>query len=205
MDAMATVTRYGESDWILWPSLALFVVTALLSYLVPWKLVRLVLVVQARVFEFIFTGVAVPSLTSSLLKGLIGRARRCTSIRPVSSVSASTGTTGPIRGFPSGHATTAFALAAVLGGFLSARWFIPALVLAVAIGVSRVALGVHYPSDVMGGAILGLAGAYWVRTLFANRRSLFVREADGSIHLRPLVALRRYISLKRRGSVRAQR
>jgi undecaprenyl-diphosphatase len=57
--------------------------------------------------------------------------------------------------FPSGHATTAFALAAVLSLWyprLTLVW----LLLAAAIGWSRVVLGSHFPSDVLAGAVLGL-------------------------------------------------
>jgi undecaprenyl-diphosphatase len=63
--------------------------------------------------------------------------------------------------YPSGHAATAFATAIVLT--LTYRrwlWGIMALGGAGLIGLSRVYLGVHYPSDIAGGAILGLgAGA----------------------------------------------
>jgi undecaprenyl-diphosphatase len=57
-------------------------------------------------------------------------------------------------GFPSDHASGAFAIAVALllrhrgAGLL-------ALVMATAIGVGRVMIGVHYPSDILGGAILG--------------------------------------------------
>ncbi|MEQ1770119.1 MAG: phosphatase PAP2 family protein [Devosia sp.] len=203
-DVMADLTRFGESDWILIPALALFLLMALLSVLVPWHLMRLLLREQAATFAFIFLGVAVPGLTASVLKGIIGRAR------PMHLDTA--GLLGfrinwddwTFQSFPSGHATTAFALAAVLG-FLSARWFVPALVFAAGIAVSRVALGFHYPSDVLGGAVLGLLGAYWIRSLFASRDVLFRRQLDGTIRLKPLVALRRYIALKRRRSVPAPR
>jgi len=57
--------------------------------------------------------------------------------------------------FPSGHAIFFFALAA--GVFVSNRrlgaWLYVAAVL---VGLGRVAAGVHYPSDIFGGAILGM-------------------------------------------------
>jgi undecaprenyl-diphosphatase len=62
--------------------------------------------------------------------------------------------------FPSGHAATSFA-AAVLLSFVAPRLAPAFLLLAVAIGFSRVYVGVHYPLDVLAGALLGagVAGA----------------------------------------------
>jgi len=58
--------------------------------------------------------------------------------------------------FPSGHATIAFACATVLAWKVP-RLAFPAFVLAGAIAWSRVYVGVHWPLDVLGGAIIGLA------------------------------------------------
>lgn len=58
--------------------------------------------------------------------------------------------------FPSGHSTVAFACAAMLAR-TDRRLAIPAFALAAAIAWSRVYVGVHYPSDVLAGAVLGVA------------------------------------------------
>jgi undecaprenyl-diphosphatase len=61
-------------------------------------------------------------------------------------------------GFPSDHATAAFAIATAI--VLRKRsWGIFALLAATVLSVGRVALGVHYPSDVLAGAALGAAAA----------------------------------------------
>ncbi len=56
--------------------------------------------------------------------------------------------------FPSGHATGSFACALVLVAF-APRLAAPLVVLAAAIAWSRVYVGVHYPLDVIAGAVLG--------------------------------------------------
>lgn len=66
-------------------------------------------------------------------------------------------------GFPSDHATAAFAIAVAI--LLRKRsWGYVALVAAAVLSVGRVALGVHYPSDVLAGAALGSAAALILST-----------------------------------------
>jgi len=59
-------------------------------------------------------------------------------------------------GFPSGHTTAAFALAAVLHPLLPGRWRWAPWLLATAVGVARIYVGAHFPMDVIGGVALGL-------------------------------------------------
>jgi undecaprenyl-diphosphatase len=66
--------------------------------------------------------------------------------------------------FPSGHATVSFACATVLA-FYAPRAAPAFFVLAAAIAWSRVYVGVHYPLDVLGGAVLGVAIALVLRFL----------------------------------------
>ena len=61
-------------------------------------------------------------------------------------------------GFPSDHATAAFAIAVALL-LRSRRWGLLALAAATVLAVTRVAMGIHYPTDVLAGAALGAAAA----------------------------------------------
>lgn len=62
---------------------------------------------------------------------------------------------GPGRSFPSGHATNAFAVATASGVLWPTTLWAMAPVAFLVAG-SRVVLGVHFPSDVVGGAFLGI-------------------------------------------------
>jgi membrane-associated phospholipid phosphatase len=86
--------------------------------------------------------------------------------------------------FPSGHATqaSAFWLSLVLaagtaGGSAGRMWLLATggLLLAALVGLSRVYLGVHYPSDVIAGILLGGGWAVWV-TLCARRLTVARRD-----------------------------
>ncbi len=61
--------------------------------------------------------------------------------------------------FPSGHATFFFAFAMAIYMY-NKKWGIWFFSAALVISVARVIAGVHYPSDILGGAIVGVIVAY---------------------------------------------
>jgi membrane-associated phospholipid phosphatase len=85
--------------------------------------------------------------------------------------------------FPSGHALFSFCFYGVLAGLLTARirsliwriliWMVAAAVI-LGIGLSRIYLGVHYPSDVIAGY---LAAALWVSTMLTLDRAQKNRQS----------------------------
>jgi membrane-associated phospholipid phosphatase len=195
------LTNYGEHGWILYPAATLFVLTAIAAFVVRQRLWRLILWQFAALYAFVFIGVGLPSLFTALIKRAIGRARPPLLEEEGLYSFAPNLFDWTHQSFPSGHATTAFALALVLA-FLAPRWTYVTLVLAVGIAISRVILGMHYPTDVVAGAVVGIMGAYLVRWWFAGRRWAFEHRGD-RIVIRPFIALKRRSQLKRRRSAQA--
>jgi undecaprenyl-diphosphatase len=82
--------------------------------------------------------------------------------------------------FPSNHAATSFAAASIIG-HLFRRAAIPAFFLAVLIAFSRIYVGVHYPSDVLGGAVLGGGTGGIVLLLHGVVSKRFKKQFPGAI------------------------
>jgi membrane-associated phospholipid phosphatase len=73
------------------------------------------------------------------------------------------------RSFPSGHSAAAFAFATGVGA-VSPGAAIPLRALAVSVAYSRVHTGVHYPADVIAGALVGVTLAKLVSRALLRRR-----------------------------------
>lgn len=182
------VTDWG-SDWVLIPAFVAWLAAWLLSRLTRDNL-RRALRELAALSGFIFLGVRLPGLVAMLLKRVIGRGRPVTwSVDAPLSFQSLNWSAYDYQSFPSGHATTAFSLAAVVA-FLWPKALWPAMAFAAIVAVSRIVLGEHYPTDITAGAVLGVLGAYSVRQLFVARGWLFAANADGGIERRRFAALR---------------
>ena len=78
----------------------------------------------------------------------------------------------PDYSFPSGHTGSAFALAVVIFMVMDRKYGIIALILASLMGFSRLYVGIHYPSDVLGGVILGVVTSIIVVKCFPDSSRL---------------------------------
>ena len=121
------------------------------AVVIPWLLIRY----GRRAWPAIglaVLAVALSDLGAGVIKHVVQRIRPCHVIPEVHLL------VGCTRSFamPSNHASNMFALASVTG-ILLPRWGWVVLPLAGGVAYSRVYLGVHYPSDVLVGAVWGIA------------------------------------------------
>lgn len=122
-----------------------------------WAMVLLIPLLIQRATRaaslWLLCAVVLTSGTVSLLKEIVGRERPCDALGWCAAIAvASPGG----HSFPSGHAAGSFAFAA-FAAVRTPRWAAPALIYAAIVAWSRCALGVHYPSDVLMGSLLGAA------------------------------------------------
>jgi undecaprenyl-diphosphatase len=183
VEVLDRLTDFGKSGWFLVPIAALLVLIAAVASPALPRISRLVLAAVSVRLAYVFLAIAVPGLFVTIVKRLIGRARPLVDGHLEPYVYLPFAWKVDYASLPSGHATTACAAAFAIGALWpSMRW--PMWAYALAIGISRVVLTAHHPSDVVAGAFAGVVGALIVRDWFAARRLGFV--ADGSGHVRPL-------------------
>jgi membrane-associated phospholipid phosphatase len=130
--------------------------------------------------QFLFFAVLVSVLAGELIKWIVGRGRPFVGGQANAFNFSHFAGTEAYASFPSGHATTAFALAfAVAAIWPRAR--IAIIAYALVIAATRLVLLAHHPSDVVAGALVGITGAMAVRYWFAARRLGFAIHQDGTI------------------------
>jgi undecaprenyl-diphosphatase len=173
------LTDFGKSAYVLW---LLAVVLLVIALLFPRArgTARSVLVGFGTRILFIFLAVLLPVLAGEVLKDVVGRGRPFLGGQANAFNFSHFAGTEAYASFPSGHATTAFALAfAIAAVWPHLRRAM--LIYAVTIGATRLLLLAHHPSDVVAGALLGVIGAMLVRYWFAARHLAFTIRRDGTI------------------------
>ena len=73
--------------------------------------------------------------------------------------------------FPSGHATAYFALALAVF-YINQKWGWRFLVASLVMGLARIYVGVHWPLDILVGALIGLGSAFLMRKILPNPESV---------------------------------
>jgi membrane-associated phospholipid phosphatase len=173
------LTDFGKDEYVLAVLGGLLIAVAIVSPALRGIQRSLLLGLGTRL-QFIFCAVAVPNLVTEVLKYCIGRGRPFVGGEANAFHFSHFAGNPAYYSFPSGHATTAFALAlAVSVIWPQAR--LAMAVYAIFIAATRLVLVAHHPSDVVAGALVGIVGAMFVRYWFAARRLGFAIQRDGSI------------------------
>jgi membrane-associated phospholipid phosphatase len=173
------LTDFGKDEYVLAVLAGLLIAIAIVSPALRGIQRSLLLGLGTRL-QFIFCAVAVSSLVTEVLKYSIGRGRPFVGGEANAFPFSHFAGNPAYYSFPSGHATTAFALAfAVSFVWPKARLAMAAYALIIA--ATRLVLLAHHPSDVVAGAMVGIIGAMFVRYWFAARRLGFAIQRDGSI------------------------
>lgn len=173
------VTDFGKDEYVLLTLFALMVVLALLA---PLKhgMSRAAIVSFGTRIQYVFLSVALSVFVGEIIKGTVGRGRPFVSGAADPFHYSHFTWSAAYASFPSGHATTAFALAFAVAA-LWPRLRTVMIVYAVAICASRLVLLAHHASDVVGGGLTGWIGAMTARYWFAARHLAFTIGPKGII------------------------
>ncbi|MBR2117190.1 MAG: phosphatase PAP2 family protein [Pseudomonadota bacterium] len=172
-------TDFGKSTYVLWTLAGLLIAILLVLPLLS-DVSRSILIAFGVRIQYLFFAVLFAVLCGELLKYIIGRSRPFVGGDANAFYYQHFAGNPAFESLPSGHATTAFALAFAV----SAVWRQMTLfmfVFAVLICISRVVLLAHHPSDVVAGALTGIIGAMIVQYWFAARRLGFKIVSGGAI------------------------
>ena len=147
------------------------VITTLGNGAVIWILISLCLLLSKKTQKTAFM-CAVAMLVSLLvnnlaLKNIVGRIRPYEMVQGLIPLIGRPGDYS----FPSGHTCASFAAAGVYWRMLPKKFGIPLVILAAMIAFSRLYVGVHYPTDVLAGLLIGLFAAWAARHMQKYVRS----------------------------------
>ncbi len=137
------ITHLGDGG-MLWIALGII--------LLFWKKTRPigVTILISLVFDYV--------IINRTLKGLIARPRPFAVNEGIVTLISKP---AAYRSFPSGHSGASFAAMFALYRWVPKKIGIPALILATLIALSRLYVGVHYPTDIIAGCIVGFMCSVW--------------------------------------------
>ena len=172
------ITDFGTFRWMLYSTGLLAILAYVAARVLKAQTYNGRLRTAWRLLTYFFLTIGTASILVHTLKFLIGRAR------PELLLEMGAYSLTPFTGdnlyesFPSGHSTAAGAFFCSFAMLMPRfRWAF--LLLALVIGVSRVIVGAHYPSDVAAGLLLGMWTAMAFAFIFARSEMLFRFDAQG--------------------------
>lgn len=127
----------------------------------------------------IILGVAITDqISSSIIKELVHRLRPSHNPDFTQLVHIVNDYQGGMFGFVSSHAANVFMFATLTALFFRNKWFsFSIFTWAILVSYSRIAIGVHYPLDIIGGAILGISISiilYLLYKIIKNRNKMII-------------------------------
>ena len=157
MDAVVKFITYLGDDGILWIAMGIV--------LLFWKKTRPIgiTVLISLLFDYLIINVA--------LKALIARPRPFVVNELITPLVTNV---SPYRSFPSGHSGGSFSAMFALYKWVPKKVGIPALVLAALVALSRLYVGVHYPTDILAGCAIGFMCSVWAHHVVKN----FIRRKE---------------------------
>jgi undecaprenyl-diphosphatase len=176
--AFGIITRFGKSDWVLWPTIIGFVVILCGDWRRVAKRVAAAWREVAAIAAFLFFSVAISGILVNIIKQFVGRARPPALEGPFSFDSFTYHYLH--QAYPSGHSQVVGAVA-VVALLVAPRYGLLVVLGCLVIAVSRVMVNAHYPSDVLAGLALGGGFAWLYARALAGVGIGFDLRANGSI------------------------
>jgi undecaprenyl-diphosphatase len=140
-------------------------------FLILWLLFNKDKRLRYGLIVLIVTIVFVDQMNSSFLKELFGRLRPCHTLSDIRLLVPC----GGGKSFPSSHAANNFAAATVLSFFIKKYRYVY-FATAFLVSFSRIYVGVHYPFDVLAGAVFGVATGLLFVWIFIKLEKTFSIE-----------------------------
>ncbi|MBB3660511.1 membrane-associated phospholipid phosphatase [Rhizobium sp. BK650] len=172
------LTDFGDSGWLILTSALLFFHGRAGYNILRSARAKAQALYVSWIGAYLFTTVVFSGLLANLLKRMIGRARPehfhdlgVLSFTPFSGDAA-------LESFPSGHSTTVGAFFAAFA-LLFPRYRVPFIACAIWLGMTRVMVGAHYPSDVIAGLAFGAWFSLLTAIVYARYGLLFKLCPDG--------------------------
>lgn len=177
IDIFRAYTDFGKSKWYLWPSgLAVIFYAIALRVGSLTELARQKMATYGKKTLFFFLAIAVSGITTDIIKPILGRARPVMFEREGAYGFHPFTFHAAWNAMPSGHATTAFALALVLS-VLFPRGKIMWWVMGCGLALSRVMVNAHYISDVLAGGLVAVATVYGLQVVSCHYGIVHARDS----------------------------